>query len=213
MNAKSCLSGLALALASSMCWAQYDPTIATDSGSGLTGLGSAAQGIGAYNYYTAGAIRELEDARALAIDNHRQAVQNWYALKRLNRQERAHKLDPLTPEQLAAVIEWQRPDRLASFQYNPATGQLYWPVALQGEVYESEREALQYAFETRTSRDSGSDSVFYSQVRRTTEGMLAKLKDRIDHFSPNEFAAARRFLIGIRYEALAPADATQLAMR
>ena len=121
MNAKSCLSGLALALASSMCWAQYDPTIATDSGSGLTGLGSAAQGIGAYNYYTAGAIRELEDARALAIDNHRQAVQNWYALKRLNRQERAHKLDPLTAEQLAAVIEWQRPDRLASFQYNPAT--------------------------------------------------------------------------------------------
>jgi hypothetical protein len=215
MNTKSCLTALALALASSMGWAQYDsdPTIATEVGSGLTGLGSAAEGIGTYNYYTAGAVRELQEARALAIDNHRQRVQNWYALKSLNRQARGAKLDPLTPDQLSAVIEWQRPDRLPISQFNATTGELHWPVALHGNSFESERESLNYAFQTRTSRDRGADSAFYSQVRRTTEGMLAKLRDRIDLFSPNEFIAAKKFLVGLRYEAMAPADMTGLAMR
>jgi hypothetical protein len=193
--------------------AQYgNGTIATEAGSGLTGLGSFAQGVGAYNYYTAGAMNEYEKARALAIDNHRRAVENWYDLKLQNKIFRADELAPLNEQQLAYVIEAKRPKRLTTSQYNPITGKLAWPGPLMSSAFETEREALDYAFGTRTSRDGGPDSLFSTQVRRTTESMLAKLKDRIDLFSPNEYMSAKKFLVGLKYEAHSPADAASLAM-
>jgi hypothetical protein len=190
-----------------------DGMVSTEIGSGLYGFGKFASGMGEYNLNTARAMSELQLARKRAIENHKLAVETWYDLKRQNRQFRAKELDPLTPEQLSRVIESQRPDRLAVYEYNPATGSLTWPVALQGASFESERESLEYAFSTRTSRDSGAGSAFHTQVRRTTETMLAKLKDRIDLFSPNEFIAAKKFLTGLRYESLSPSNAAELAMR
>lgn len=187
--------------------------VATEVGSNLYGLGELARGVGDYNLNTARARHEYERARARAIQNHKLAVETRFDLKRQNRQFRAKELDPLTADQLSRVIEWQRPHRLAQHEYNPATGSLTWPVALQGKTFESEREALEYAFATRTSRDHGPESAFCSQVRQTTEGMLAKLRDRIELFSPSEFMAAKKFLVGLRYEAQSPANAMALATR
>jgi hypothetical protein len=186
--------------------------IATDAGSGLYGMGKFARGVGEYNYNTARAIREIEEARARAIQNHKLAVETWFDLKRQNKQFRAAELAPLSAEQLSRVIEAQRPDRLTVAQYNPVTGKLFWPAALLGDAFASEREALEHGFQSRTSRDGGPDSAFHSQVRQTTGQMLAKLRDRIDRFSPNEFMAAKKFLVGLRYEAQTPASATALAM-
>ncbi len=187
--------------------------VATEVGSGLYGMGKFASGVGDYNLSTARAVRELQEARTRAIQNHKLAVETWYDLKRQNRTFRADKLDPLTPEQLSRAIESQRPDRLTLAQYNPVTGELTWPAALRGDAFDSERESLEYAFSTRTSRDSGPESVFHVQVRRTTGSMLAKLRNRIEMFSPNEFMAAKKFLVGLRYEALSPANDAALAMK
>ena len=187
--------------------------VATEFGSNIYGLGAFAHGMGEYNLSTARALHELQRARARAIQNHKLAVETRFDLQRQNRQARADELDPLTEDQLSRAIEAQRPDRLTIAQYNPVTGSLDWPVALHGKSFESEREALEYAFSSRTSRDSGPGSAFYSQVRRTTQQMLAKLRDKVDLYSPNEFGAARRFLEGLRYEALSPADVSGLAMR
>ncbi|HUE74461.1 MAG TPA: hypothetical protein VMP01_26495 [Pirellulaceae bacterium] len=188
-------------------------SVATDAGSRLYGMGVYARGAGEYNLYTARAMREYQEARARAIQNHKLAVETWFDLKRQNRQFRAKELDPLTPDQLSRAIERQRPARLTAWQYNPVTGSLRWPVALKGKPFESEREALDYAFSSRTSQDSGPDSVFSTQVRQTTEKMLAKLRDRIELFSPSEFMAAKKFLVGLRYEAQSPANAMALASR
>ena len=187
--------------------------VATDAGSGLYGMGTFAHGVGSYNYNTARAVRELEEARARAIQNHKLAVETWFDLKRQNKQFRADELAPLTPAQLSRVIEAQRPDRLRIAQYNPISGKVSWPAALLGNAFATEREALEHGFATRTSRDGGPDSMFQVQVRQTTEQMLAKLRDRIDQFSPNEFMAAKKFLVGLRYEAQSPAHAEGLAIR
>jgi hypothetical protein len=187
--------------------------VATDAGSGLYGMGKLAHGVGDYNLNTARAIREIEEARARNIQNHKLAVETWFDLKRQNKQFRADELRPLTPEQVSRIIEMQRPDRLTIAQYNPITGKLSWPAALLGAAFASEREALEHGFGTRTSRDSGPQSKFHLMVRQTTESMLAKLRDRIDLFSPNEFITAKKFLVGLRYEAQTPADATSLVMK
>ena len=188
-------------------------SVATEIGSGLYGFGAFAHGMADYHLKTAKAVHELERARARAIQNHKLFVETRFHLQQQNRQARAKELDPLTPDQLSRVIEAQRPDRLTIVYFNPATGELRWPAALQGASFESERESLEYAFASRTSRDSGAGSVFYSQVRRTIDQMLAKLRDQIDMLSPTEFGAARRFLVGLKYEALGPADVSGLAMR
>lgn len=214
MNAKWTITVMLVALIGSPAMAQYPfGQVATEAGSGLSGMGSFAQGVGAYNYYTAGAATELQKARALAIDNHRRAVENWYDLKLQNRIFRADELAPLSEQQLAMVIEAQRPDRLTTSQYSPITGKLQWPGPLMSSDFETERDALEHAFSNRTTRDGGPDSLFSTQVRRTVEGMLAKLKDRIDFLSPNEYMGAKKFLVGLKYEAHSPADAASLAMR
>jgi hypothetical protein len=187
--------------------------VATDAGSRLYGSGVFARGMGEYNLMTAQALRECEEARMRAIQNHKLAVETWFFLKRQNREFRAKELAPLTPEQLSRAIEAQRPDRLKVWQYNPNNGALEWPVALKGRTFESDREVLDRAFATRTSRDSGPESLFYAQVRQVTQRMLAKLTERIEHFSPNEFMAAKKFLVGLRYEAHSPANMQGLASR
>jgi hypothetical protein len=187
--------------------------VATEVGSKAYGMGAFAHGVGEYNLNTARAVHEYQRARARAIQNHKLAVEVWFDLKRQNREFRARELDPLTPSQLSRVIEAQHPERLATWEYNPMTGNLEWPYALQEDVFETEREALEYAFSSRTSRDSGRDSAFASQIHETTDDMLVKLRDRIELLSPNEFGAAKKFLVGLRYEAQLPINARPLAMR
>ncbi|HZL90538.1 MAG TPA: hypothetical protein VFB96_19380 [Pirellulaceae bacterium] len=186
--------------------------VATDAGSGLYGMGKFARGVGEYNLNTARAIREIEEARARNIQNHKLAVETWYDLKRQNKEFRADELAPLTTEQLTRIIEARRPERLTIAQYSPVTGKLSWPAALLGSAFASDREALEHGFATRTSRDGGPDSTFHMMVRDTTDRMLEKLRDRIDQVSPNEFMAGKKFLVGLKYEAGSPANATALAM-
>lgn len=186
--------------------------VSTEVGSGLYGMGAFARSVGDYNYNTARAARELEEARTRAIMNHKLAVETWFDLKRQNKQFRASKLEPLSASQLSVTLESQRPVRLTDSQYSAVTGKLSWPVALLGGAFESQRVTLDRAFGSRTSRDGGSESAFYARVHRATEVMLTTLRDRIELFSPNEYMAAKKFLLALRYEALSPSNPTALAV-
>ena len=183
----------------------------TIEGSSSYGMGAFARGVGEYNLYTAMAVRELEHARTLAIQNHQLAVDNWLARRAAHR-ERV-RAEMLSPQLIARVVEVSKPDRLAATQYWPESGKLIWPAALMGEELAKERAAIEKAFAARTTRDMGPGSAFYAGVRQGTEQMLAGLREKLPEMSSMEFIAAKKFLMGLRYEAVSPATSSALAMR
>ncbi len=191
----------------------YGGYYGTYEGSAAAGMAAFARGVGEYNYYSAMARRELEQARTLAIQNHQLAVDNWHARRAAHREQ--VRAEMLTPEQVARVVEASRPARLTAAEYQPAAGKLVWPAALRGEEYAAGRAAVDQAFASRTSQDRGAGSAFYASVLQQTQEMLSQLKEEVSELRPMEFIAARKFLVGVRYEALTPAATTTsaLAMR
>jgi hypothetical protein len=187
----------------------------TYEGSVLHGLGDFARGVGEYNYYTGLAARELEEARTVAIKNHKIGVENWYSLRKAHWERRAAEWEKekLTPAEIAHVVKVSRPDRLTPAQFEPATGKINWPGPLMGEEFAAERAALEEAFAKRTARDAGPDSAFYDQVRRHTERMLGKLRQKNEQqgeLTPMQFIAGKKFLVGLKYESHTPTDVKAL---
>lgn len=185
----------------------------TYEGSVLFGLGAFARGLGEHNYYSAMARRELEAARWQYLRNHKQAVTDWFALRKQNEAAREAKRDRPTPEQIARIVEANRPDRLKPDQYEPATGRLSWPAPLSTEEFAEQRAALDAAFARRTPKDAGAGSEFHAAVADLTEKMLAKLRTKSPELTAAQFMAGRKFLDGLKYESLLPADAKALAAR
>lgn len=183
---------------------------ATYEGSVFYGLGEFARGLGEGNYYNALAARAYQEARALAIANHQTAVTNW--LNRRDAHRERVRAERMSPEQIARVARANQPDRLTAAQYEPATGKLTWPAALMGEEFAKARAAIEEAFARRTSRDAGGQSQFYAGIRLATEEMLAALAAKLPEMSPMEYMAGKKFLVGLKYEALAPAAPTALAI-
>ena len=185
----------------------------TYEGSVLHGLGAYARGVGEYNYYSALAVRELEEARTVAIKNHKFAVENWHSLRKahLERRQAQWKEEKLTPAEVTHVVKVSRPDRLTPAQFEPATGKISWPALLAGEEFAAQRAALEEAFAKRTAKDAGPDSAFYDQVRGLTEQMLVKLREKDPQSNPMQFIASKKFLVGLKYESHTPTDVKVLA--
>ncbi len=181
----------------------------------LHGLGSYARGVGEYRYYSALAAREREEARTLYIKNHQSAVDNWLTLREEYQERRRaeREKEKLTPEQVARIVESNRPDRLTPAQYDPATGKLSWPAALSGPSFAKEREAIEAALAKRTARDAGRDSEFYEQMTQLTKQMLSKVQAEETSLTAMQRVTSKNFLAGLRYESLSPADAKGLAVR
>lgn len=186
----------------------------TYEGSALYGLGAYARGAGEYNYYSALAAREAQEAREQSIKNHKLAVESWVARRKAHQERRKAywEKEKLTAEQVARIVESNRPDRLTPAQYEPATGKITWPAALGGEAFAKEREAIDAAFSRRTAKDAGADSMFYGEVRRLTAQMLDKLSDGSSELAPMQVISAKKFLVGLKYESLSPADVKALVI-
>lgn len=192
----------------------YDGYGGTYEGSVLMGWGAFARGVGEYNYYSALAVRELEEARAQAIRNHEAAVASWLTLRHGYQERRKAKWEEerLTPTELVQLIEAKRPVRLTAAQYQPASGKLSWPAILMGEEFAQEREAIEKMFAARTTKDTGAESMFYGEVNRMTEQMLGKLREKLPESNTMAYIAGKKFLVSLKYESVSPVNAAALAM-
>jgi hypothetical protein len=188
--------------------------VASSEGSTAEGQGAMVAGVGQYNLNTALGIRYLQDARAKAIQNHRDAVDARYAIKRAHDNYMADKYahEKLTPELLSRIIQAKLPDRLSAAEYNPRTGDLEWPAALMGPEFSADRRALEEAFAQRRGEDVGMTSVFYREVSLRTQRMHSTMLAQIDRMSTTDSVAARSFLKSLEFEARHLPEASGLAM-
>ncbi|ASV73042.1 hypothetical protein THTE_0440 [Thermogutta terrifontis] len=115
------------------------------------------------------------------------------------------------PAQQTAAVQ-VKPQRLTAAELDPVTHTIHWPAVLQGERYAQYRAAIEELFAARQPSDHGAASPFYSQVRKNVEILSSMLREEITRVSPAEYLAGKKFLDGLRNEALYPPQMNNVAM-
>jgi hypothetical protein len=178
----------------------YSPGYGTIAGSYLSGAGALADGLGQYNYNTALAIRQLEEANRQAIDNQVYAQKSQIEMRRLNKIQWAADHPRSTPEQIAKINESRLPRRLSTSELDPTWGSIRWPAVLQRPEFEKVRAGLDDVFAHRSVETFGVGSPAYTEVQRLTHEMRTALDEQHATMSQMEWIQSMRFIESLAYE-------------
>ena len=192
----------------------YSPGYGTITGSSFSGLGAFASGLGEYNYNTALAVRQLQDANRQAIDNQVYAQKSQIEMRRLNNIRWLADHPRSTPEQIAKINESRLPKRLSTSELDPTWGTIRWPAVLQRPEFEKVRTALEDIFAHRSTETFGVGSPAYDEVQRLTHDMRATLDDENKSMTQMEWIHSMRFIESLAYESrFAPGTVVGMTVR
>jgi hypothetical protein len=192
----------------------YSPGYGTITGSSFAGLGAFASGLGEYNYNTALAIRQLEEANRQSIDNKLYAEKSQIEMRRLNNIQWQADHPRSTPEQVAKINEARLPRRLSTSQLDPTWGTIRWPAVLQRPEFEKVRGSLDEIFAHRSTETFGVGSPAYHEVQRLTREMRTTLDDEHASMTQMEWIQSMRFIESLAYESrFAPGTVVGMATR
>jgi hypothetical protein len=149
---------------------------------------------GAYNRATAQAQVEQQEARSKYIENQQQWLAAYHEHKRLGEERRAEENAAARDRRLRYQSQGRQrqPELLDRNEYNAATGELYFPAALQGPEYDAPRQRLQDLFAIRAR--SGANAKTDSEIVEVADAMLATLNRQIDSLHAPDYIAAHEFL-------------------
>ncbi len=176
----------------------------TPAESYLRGHADVIRSQGLFNLWSAQAAVAAGEARMNDLEYRRKYLATAFEARRLNQAYReAHRRPRPSKEDLARYARAERPERLGQVELEALTGQLYWPVLLQDRAFDSYRTELDRLFDRRAvaGRMQTDD---YLNARQVTEAMTDELRGRVRELSPNDYAAAKRFLRSLAYEAQQP---------
>jgi len=147
-------------------------------------------------YNTAMAACKFEDAREKSMANRKRIVQQYFELRQMNKQDsQALKTKP-KPSPVAATASVLCPCAAAH-----CSGNIEWPVALQGENTLRARKRLESVFARRAA---GSEfklgSAEYRQACEDIDEITTQLQSSIRTTPPAEYLAARKLLTNLKTE-------------
>jgi hypothetical protein len=181
----------------------------------LSGEARYMQGAGEYNRNSAEAVKTLEQARALYLENARTRLKTYFELKDLNAKYRSARAPlPVSKEKLDEWNRQDQPDRLTRSEYNSDTGRIQWPSVLMTAAFDADRMELEAIFARRTANEFGPKSEFFRAVHQETTMMQnvlkAHLRSEERFFTDEEYMAAKNFLESLAHEARLPPDLDRL---
>ena len=166
------------------------------------GFADVVRSAGQYNLDTAQAANIGQDTVSKYLDNRMKGTDTYFQMREANRQYRRQlKTPPLSSEQLYRIAAEQAPKTLASSDLDPLTGDIAWPLVLQGDEYEDVRIKLDGLFALRAKEGSASH-VF--EIQQVANDALAQLKANIKNYPAPEYMKAKRFLESLSFSARAP---------
>lgn len=191
------------------------------SGSGGFGTASAATGFaeaevirsqGEFNRNTAQAEVSHEHARELNIDNRYRGVSNYFDIREKNREMRNRERGvPPTEEDLIRYNQSRIPDRLSAADLDRQIGEIHWPALLMRSEFDEHRARLGELFYNRGYYNSGLASSNYVQIKAESDRMLATLQSLVYEVDPQAYLHAKKFVVGLSYEARFVATAGDLS--
>jgi len=176
----------------------------TPASANLRGMADVVRSQGQANLDNSAAAINYGIARSQEMDNYKQYVNTFFEARQANRAYRAaERGPPPTMEQLVRYAQMGKPKPLSPSELDVITGDIAWPMVLQEDAFAKDRETIQAAFAGRSAGGAMRLSDLMT-VRKTTDSMLAQLKDNIRELPPEQYLQARRFLESLAYEAGRP---------
>jgi hypothetical protein len=166
------------------------------------GFADVVRSAGQYNLDTAQANVVNQQAVSAYLDNRMKGTDTYFQMREANRQYRRQlETPPLSSQQLYRIAAEQAPKALSSSELDPLTGQIAWPLVLQGNEYEEMRTKMEGLF---TLRNKTGDSQYVFQIQDEANAALAQLKANIRDYPANEYLQSRKFLESLAFSARAP---------
>ena len=178
----------------------YGPATAAESY--LRGRADLVRAYGQANYYNSMAQINWEQAREKNIENRTAQVNQYFALRSFNEEQRLDKISKsrLSKEQLIEISKKDAPRRLDERHWDLTTGGLDWPTALQGTDFAAERARIDELFRARRDATGGLAGSETGEVKQLSAMMDSTLKAHISSVDPADYVAAKRFLKSISHE-------------
>jgi len=170
----------------------------------MRGMADMVRSQGQANLDNSAAAINYGIARSQEMDNYKKGVDTYFQARQANKQYRdAERGPPPTMEQLVRFAQMGKPKPLSPSELDVITGDIAWPMVLQEDAYAKDRETIQAAFAGRSAGGAMGLSDL-TTVRKTTDSMLAQLKDNIRDLPPDAYMQSKRFLESLAYEAGRP---------
>ena len=179
-------------------WAGHSGA-STAAGSAMNGMASVISAKGDYNLSTSAAAINMTQAQRNEIQNRQQATNTYFEMRATNRAARAAEAGPKpTMEQLARIAHQGAPKPLGTSEFDPVSGRLSWPYALQEASFASQRSQVDQLF----AKFATYGGLAYSDqmlVRQIINAMFVALKAQIREIPSTDYMACRHFLNDLLY--------------
>jgi hypothetical protein len=166
------------------------------------GLGDVVRSIGDANLSNSAAALNLSEFQLRAIENRKQSIQTYFAMRDFNRQQREAEISRQrgNPADFARYAQAGKLQPLTNFELDAVTGEIRWPLLLTASMFDAQRAQLEKLFANRAYHGVLRAEDYLAAVRLTGD-MIASLKDQIHEVPPQQYLSAKRFLEGLTYEA------------
>jgi hypothetical protein len=172
----------------------YGSRFSSTNAEGLgRGLGAFANGIGEMNLKNSMAAANFEEARRRAIENRRMAVENYFAMRRINEEYRVAQLHRRGT--MIYTTQADKAEQASAYRAKPATSTINWPEELLGPEYSAYRKQLESRFARRAATASSQRT-----VKQVTQAMKDRLKTQIHYMDSGDYVAAKKFLDDLVYQ-------------
>jgi len=168
------------------------------------GAADIIRSAGAYNLMTSAAMNNVEEARRRYIENRVYGTDQYFEMRRMNREARAAERGPRpTMETLVRLAAARKPNRLSPSELDPITGKITWPALLGEPQFKEDRQKLEEIYLERAF-DGQLDLTQLRQVSSSVANMKAGLLKDVKSSEPMLYTQAKAFLEGLAYESRLP---------
>lgn len=149
---------------------------------------------------------DSQTAKSMSYDNQIKATNTYFQKRQLNRTYReAERGQRLTRADHERISRSRAPDRLNSSQFDSYTGRINWPVVLKENQYRQNRARIDHLYVEHIAAGGGINTYQYADIKALTSEMRTKLRTNLKNMPPEQYTYARKFLVGLQYEARFPA--------
>jgi hypothetical protein len=158
----------------------------------MGGAAALIEAQGRWNYLTSEAMKNVEEARRLAIENSPRRVETYFQLREINREALARERAASRSKSAAGRATAANKPKPVLPVLPDAAAHLAWPTALQGEQYAAERSVVKRILDRASANGIGAED--RERMAQTTQVLLAQLKGQVRETSPADYMTAKRFL-------------------
>ena len=172
--------------------------------SGTTTFESKAKGMAHLLRAQSDAAKTNQETKRLELENNRRAAQIYQEQVQSYREQRAKEFaarkdrlaQRLSKESQASGTSDQD-SQLTAEQFDPVTGKIHWPGALQGEEFVRHRQTVEDYFTARVSAGHASSNSA-KEAAQTLDTMRDQLQGMIRQLPTMDYLLARRFIVALQ---------------